>query len=180
MAGKLRDQAEVTVVTGIGGSYLGSKSVIESLGDCLQGDIKGLKHEILFAGQNISEDYHCRLMNYLRGKAFNIIVISKSDTTTEPAIAFRLLKKQLEENMKGNRVNEHNVAITDADKGALRKLADREAYKSFIIPDDVGGRYSVLTPAGLLPIAVAGYKIEELIRGAVEMSGETRDNNPTG
>ncbi|HDZ42047.1 MAG TPA: glucose-6-phosphate isomerase [Bacteroidetes bacterium] len=177
VAGRLREQADITVVTGIGGSYLGSKSVIDSLDDFIQQDNKDRKHEVLFAGQNISEDYHYKLMTYLEGKVFNIIVISKSGTTTEPAIAFRLLKKQLEENMQGRRINKHIVAVTDSDKGALRKLADREDYESFIIPDDVGGRYSVLTPAGLLPIAVAGYDIEEMIRGAAEMAKETRDNN---
>ncbi len=179
-AGELRAQADTTVVIGIGGSYLGSKSVIESLGACLQQDDKGKNHEVLFAGQNISEDYHAKLITYLSGKVYNIIVISKSGTTTEPAIAFRLLKKQLEENMEGKRINKYIIAITDSDKGALRKLTGQEGYESFIIPDDVGGRYSVLTPAGLLPIAVAGYDIRELIRGASEIAKETRDNSSAG
>ena len=180
IAVELRAQADTTVVIGIGGSYLGSKSVIESLGACLQQNEKGKNHEVLFAGQNISEDYHFQLITYLSGKVFNIIVISKSGTTTEPAIAFRLLKKQLDENIGGKRINKYIIAITDSEKGALRKLADQESYESFIIPDDVGGRYSVLTPAGLLPIAVAGYDINELISGAAQMAKQTRDNGNAG
>jgi glucose-6-phosphate isomerase len=175
-AGELREKADITVVTGIGGSYLGSKATIEALNACLENNVEVRKHKVLFAGYNLSEDYHSRLLRYLSGKIFNIIVISKSGTTTEPALAFRLLRKLLEENMKGQKINKHIIAITDSDSGALRYMADREGYESFIIPDDVGGRYSVLTPAGLLPIAVAGYDTGNFIKGFAEMAKETRDN----
>jgi len=175
-ADELREKADISVVTGIGGSYLGSKATIEALNACLDNNVENRKHKVLFAGYNLSEDYHSRLLNYLSGKIFNIIVISKSGTTTEPALAFRLLRKLLEENMKGQKINKHIIAITDSDSGALRYMADREGYESFIIPDDVGGRYSVLTPAGLLPIAVAGYDTGNFIKGFAEMAKETRDN----
>ncbi|MEE4214439.1 MAG: glucose-6-phosphate isomerase [Bacteroidales bacterium] len=178
-ARELRAMADITVVTGIGGSYLGSKAIIEALGASLHHNKEAGDHKVLFAGQNLSENYHSRLLDYLSGKIFNIIVISKSGTTTEPAIAFRLLRKQLEENMGGEKINRHIIAITDSDSGALREMADKEAYASFIIPDDVGGRYSVLTPAGLLPIAVAGYDIRDFIKGFSEMAAETRDNSNT-
>ncbi|MBS0010211.1 MAG: glucose-6-phosphate isomerase [Bacteroidales bacterium] len=179
-AERLRSQADITVVIGIGGSYLGSKAIIESLDACQAQDDRKAKHDVLFAGHNLSENYHSKLMAALSGKAFNIIVISKSGTTTEPAIAFRILRKQLEDKMSGEKIKKYIVAISDCDRGALRKLADREAWDSFIVPDDVGGRYSVLTPAGLLPIAVAGYDIMEFIRGSSEMAKETRDNNKPG
>ena len=178
-ARELRAMADITVVTGIGGSYLGSKAIIEALDACLHINKEAGDHKVLFAGHNLSEDYHSRMLNYLSGKTFNIIVISKSGTTTEPALAFRLLRKLLEENMKGQKINKHIIAITDADSGALRHMADRESYESFIIPDDVGGRYSVLTPAGLLPIAVAGYDIKDFIKGFSEMAAGTRDNSNT-
>lgn len=178
-AGELRERADITVVTGIGGSYLGSKAIIEALNACLHNNKEAGDHKVLFAGHNLSEDYHSRLLDYLSGKVFNIIVISKSGTTTEPALAFRLLRKLLEENMKGKKINKHIIAVTDAENGALRNMADREDYESFIIPDDVGGRYSVLTPAGLLPIAVAGFDISNFIKGFAEMAAETRDDKNT-
>ncbi len=177
IARRLRSQTDITVIIGIGGSYLGSRAVIEALGSSIPPVKDEKKHEVLFAGQNISEDYMSRVATYLAGKVFNIIVISKSGTTTEPAIAFRILKKQLEETIPAAEVKKHIVAVTDAEKGALRKLSDREGYDSFIIPDDVGGRYSVLTPVGLLPIAVAGYDIDSLTGGAAEMASLTRDYN---
>lgn len=176
-AARLRSQADITVVIGIGGSYLGARSVIEALDSCMPPRPGEKGHKVLFAGQNISEDYMSRLSSGLAGKVFNIIVISKSGTTTEPAIAFRILKKQLEEIIPAREVKKHIIAVTDAEKGALRKLADNEGYESFTIPDDVGGRYSVLTPVGLLPIAVAGYDIDSLAAGAAEMAARTRDNN---
>lgn len=169
-----RSQASITVVIGIGGSYLGARAVIESLKPPLIEDNQ--QHKVLFAGQNISEDFHHSLIDYLNGKPFNIIVISKSGTTTEPAIAFRLLKQQIEKNIPAGSLNKHIVAITDSDKGALRLLAERENFKSFVIPDDVGGRYSVLTPAGLLPIAVASCNISEFISGAAQIASITKDN----
>ena len=176
----LRSQAPVTVVIGIGGSYLGARAVIESLRPSISLIENNQKHEVLFAGQNISEDFHSGLLAYLGGKPFNIIVISKSGTTTEPAIAFRILKKQLEKNVQASRLNKHIIVITDSSKGALRILADREGYASYIIPDDVGGRYSVLTPVGLLPIAVAGCNISEFVSGAAQMASITRDNRNAG
>ncbi|MFO7754646.1 MAG: glucose-6-phosphate isomerase [Bacteroidales bacterium] len=177
VAGRLRSQSDITVIIGIGGSYLGARAVIEALDACRPPVKDKKEHKVLFAGQNISEDYMSRLAADLAGKVFNIIVISKSGTTTEPAIAFRILKKQLEETVAAGEVKKHIIAVTDAEKGALRKLADREGYDSFIIPDDVGGRYSVLTPVGLLPIAVAGYDIDSLVGGATEMAARTRDYN---
>ncbi|MGM9871463.1 MAG: glucose-6-phosphate isomerase [Muribaculaceae bacterium] len=162
-ARQLRDNCEVVVSIGIGGSYLGAKAVIEALSSSFPaaGETK-----VLFAGQNIGEDYLSELQNYLKGKKFGIIVISKSGTTTEPAIAFRLLKAQLEEQLGKAEASKRIVAITDAKRGALRQLATEEGYKTFVIEDSVGGRFSVLSPVGLLPIAVAGFDIDKLIAGA--------------
>ncbi len=169
-AAALRKSCEVVVSIGIGGSYLGAKAVIEALSDSFaayghrrQGPV------MLFAGQNIGEDYLNELQDYLKDKNFGIIVISKSGTTTEPAIAFRLLKEQLEAKIGKAEAAKRIVAITDAKRGALRKLADEEGYKTFIIEDSVGGRFSVLSPVGLLPIAVAGFDIKALIAGAQQM-----------
>ncbi len=176
----LRSQAPVTVVIGIGGSYLGARAVIESLRPPMPLTDNNQQHEVLFAGQNISENFHSGLLAYLDGKPFNIIVISKSGTTTEPAIAFRILKKQLENNVPVSRLNKHIITITDSEKGVLRLLAERKGYASYVIPDDVGGRYSVLTPVGLLPIAVAGFNISEFVSGASQMASMTRDNMNAG
>ncbi len=179
-ASDLQKKSDVIIVIGIGGSYLGAKAVIESL----SGHFKKSNNtpEIIFAGHNLSEDYHYELIKYLKEKTFSVIVISKSGTTTEPAIAFRLLRKELEEKAGKEETQKRIVAITDAEKGALRTLANQESYKTFTIADDVGGRYSVLTPVGLLPIACAGFNIEELISGAKKMleisSLETFDKNP--
>ena len=173
-ATKLRAKCEVIVVIGIGGSYLGAKSVIDALSNSFEHLKTTHKNPIvLFAGQNIGEDYLAELMAILKDKQFGLINISKSGTTTEPAIAFRLLKKMLEEQIGKTEAKERIVAITDASKGALRKLADQEGYKTFIIPDNVGGRFSVLTPVGLLPIAVAGYDIAALLKGAADMAIST-------
>lgn len=176
-AESLRQQAGISVIIGIGGSYLGSRAVIEALKTCRPEKEDQGEHRVIFAGQNISEDYLSKLSSWLADKVFNIIVISKSGTTTEPAIAFRILKKQLEENVPSANLSRYIVAVTDSEKGALRQLADRESYRSYIIPGDVGGRYSVLTPVGLLPVAVAGYDIREMIRGAADMASQTRDNH---
>ena len=176
----LRSQAPVTVVIGVGGSYLGARAVIESLRPPMPLTDNNQQHEVLFAGQNISENFHSGLLAYLDGKPFNIIVISKSGTTTEPAIAFRILKKQLENNVPVSQLNKHIITITDSEKGALRLLAERKGYASYVIPDDVGGRYSVLTPVGLLPIAVAGFNISEFVSGASQMASMTRDNMDAG
>ena len=173
----LRDNCDAVVCIGIGGSYLGAKAVVEALGNAM-GETKGPR--ILFAGQNIGEDYLYELQEYLKGKRFGIIVISKSGTTTEPAIAFRLLKEQLEKQVGRDEAGKLIVAITDARKGALRTLSTTEGYKTYVIEDNVGGRFSVLTPVGLLPIAVAGYDIKALIKGACAMEDDTlsgKDNS---
>jgi glucose-6-phosphate isomerase len=169
---KLKQISEVVVVIGIGGSYLGARAIIESLSNNFHNFIKSEFPEIIYAGQNISEEYITDLTGLLHNKEYSIIVISKSGTTTEPALAFRILKKHLE--IKYGKENARNriVAITDKEKGALKKLSDTEKYSTFIIPDDVGGRYSVLTPVGLLPIAVAGFDIEKLMQGAASMQEE--------
>jgi len=170
----LRDNCEVVVVAGIGGSYLGARAVIESLNNSFARlkDKKGGNPVVVFAGNNISEDYLCELTEYLANKKFGIINISKSGTTTETALTFRLLKKQCEDQRGKDEARDVIVAITDAEKGAARVTADKEGYKSFIIPDNVGGRFSVLTPVGLLPIAIAGYDIDKLIEGAADMEKE--------
>lgn len=170
VANTLREKCEVVVVAGIGGSYLGARAVIEALGNSfawLVGDKKN--PTILFAGNNIGEDYLSELTTYLKDKKFGVINISKSGTTTETALTFRLLKKQCEEQMGKETAKDVIVAVTDAKKGAARTCADKEGYKSFIIPDNVGGRFSVLTPVGLLPIACAGYDIKGLVEGAQSM-----------
>jgi len=170
----LRENCEVVVVAGIGGSYLGSRAVIEALGNSLSQLIQDKKNpQILFAGHNISEDYLYELTDYLKTKKFGIINISKSGTTTETALAFRLLKKQCEDQRGKDVARKVIVAITDAKRGAARVCADKEGYRSFIIPDNVGGRFSVLTPVGLLPIAIAGFDIRQLVKGAADMEGLT-------
>lgn len=173
-AQQLRSECEVVVAIGIGGSYLGAKAVIEALSDSFAAYRTDKGTQILFAGQNIGEDYLNELMNLLESKKFGIIVISKSGTTTEPAIAFRLLKEMLERKEGKEVAARRIVAITDEHRGALRKLATEEGYKTFVIADNVGGRFSVLTPVGLLPIAVAGYDIKALLEGAREMEAATR------
>ena len=169
-AKKLQTSCDYVISIGIGGSYLGARAVIEALTPSFE--VYQSKHnapQVIFAGHNIGEDYLSELIAFLRDKRFGIINISKSGTTTEPAIAFRLLKALLEEQVGRDEARERIVAITDKSRGALRTLADKEGYKTFIIPDDIGGRFSVLTPVGLLPIAVAGFDIRELVRGAREM-----------
>ena len=170
-AGDLRSKCEVVVVIGIGGSYLGARAVIEAI----SGSFDNLKKKplIVYAGHQIGEDYLHELTEFLKGKSFGIINISKSGTTTEPALAFRLLRIQLENAIGVAEAQKRIVAITDRARGALHTLATQEGYKTYIIPDDVGGRYSVLTPVGLLPIAVAGVDIRQLIAGAVEMEKVT-------
>ncbi len=173
-AQNLKNISDVVVVVGIGGSYLGAKAVIDALNHSFYPMQKKRENPIvLFAGQNIGQDYHAELMETLAQYNFSVIVISKSGTTTEPAIAFRLLKANLESRYGKKEACTRIVAITDKSRGALKILADREGYKTFVIPDDVGGRYSVLTPVGLLPVAVAGFDIEALVKGAVEMKKQT-------
>ena len=181
VANTLREKCEVVVVAGIGGSYLGARAVIEALGNSFAWLIQDKKNpRILFAGNNISEDYLAELTDYLKGKRFGVINISKSGTTTETALTFRLLKKQCEAQMGKDVAREVIVAVTDAKRGAARTCADKEGYKSFIIPDNVGGRFSVLTPVGLLPIACAGFDIKALVAGATDMEKATGVNVPFG
>ncbi|MBO7408479.1 MAG: glucose-6-phosphate isomerase [Paludibacteraceae bacterium] len=164
----LRRECEVIVCIGIGGSYLGAKAVNEALSSSFEW-LEGRKPVIVYAGQNIGEDYLYELQALLKGKRFGIISISKSGTTTEPALAFRLLKTQLEEQVGKKDAQRLIICITDAKKGALRTLATQEGYKTFVIEDNIGGRFSVLSPVGLLPIACAGFDIEKLVDGADRM-----------
>lgn len=178
-AKKLRAKCDVIVLVGIGGSYLGSKAVIDSLSnyfDWLQTDRKN--PVILYAGNNIGEDYLSELLAYLKGKSFGIVNISKSGTTTEPALSFRILKGELEKAVGKEEAKSRIVAITDAARGALFTLATNEGYKKYVIPDNVGGRFSVLTPVGLLPIALAGIDIRQLVSGAVHMEKATTPETP--
>ena len=169
-ADTLRKNCEAVVVAGIGGSYLGARAVIEALGNSFAWLVADKNNPtILFAGNNIGEDYLSELTDYLKDKKFGVINISKSGTTTETALTFRLLKKQCEDQRGKEEAKKVIVAITDAKRGAARTCADKEGYKSFIIPDNVGGRFSVLTPVGLLPIACAGFDIVKLVEGAQEM-----------
>ncbi|MCI6618957.1 MAG: glucose-6-phosphate isomerase [Prevotella sp.] len=166
----LREKCEVIVVAGIGGSYLGARAVIEALGNSFAWLLRDAgTPTIVFAGNNIGEDYLAELTDYLRDKRFGVINISKSGTTTETALTFRLLKKQCEAQRGKAEAKEVIVAITDAHKGAARAAADQEGYRTFVIPDNVGGRFSVLTPVGLLPIACAGFDIRQLVKGAADM-----------
>ena len=170
VANTLREKCEGVVVAGIGGSYLGARAVIEGLGNSFAWLVNDKKNPtILFAGNNIGEDYLFELTSFLKDKKFGVINISKSGTTTETALAFRLLKKQCEDQRGKEEAKDVIVAVTDAKKGAARTCADKEGYKSFIIPDNVGGRFSVLTPVGLLPIAVAGFDVKQLVAGAADM-----------
>ncbi len=161
IAAKLRKQSDVVITIGIGGSYLGLKMGQEFLRKEYKDET-----ELIFAGHNISSDYLSRLFRYLEGKTYSVVVISKSGTTTEPAIAFRYFQKDLKEKFADYK--DRIVAITDANKGALRTLADNEGYETFVIPDDVGGRYSVLTPVGLLGLATLGHDIRAIIKGAAQ------------
>jgi len=168
--------SDTTVVIGIGGSYLGSRAVIEALSHSFAPLVKATHHDVIFAGQNICEDYLSDLLEILDGRNYSIVVISKSGTTTEPAIAFRILKDHLEKKIGKHAASERIIAITDEKKGALRSLAKSNGYETFVIPDNVGGRYSVLTPVGLLPIALCGIDIRKLVEGAKSMELITRNN----
>ena len=172
-ANVLRENCDTIVVAGIGGSYLGARAVIEALGNQFEWLTNDGKNPIiLFAGNNIGEDYLYELCEYLKGRKFGVINISKSGTTTETALAFRLLKKQCEEQRGKDMARKVIVAVTDAKRGAARTTADKEGYTSFIIPDNVGGRFSVLTPVGLLPIACAGFDVDALVKGAQDMEAQ--------
>lgn len=176
VAERLRSISDLTVIVGIGGSYLGSRAVIEALSHSFSSLRKDKHHEIVFAGQNLSEDYLSELLDILDVRNYSVVVISKSGVTTEPAIAFRIIKNHLEKKVGKKNASERIVAITDSKKGALRPLADANGYETFVIPDNIGGRYSVLTPAGLLPIALSGIDIRMLVEGAASIQAVTRNN----
>jgi len=167
----LSEKTELLVVVGIGGSYLGARAVNDALAHNFAHLKKGQKApHMLFAGQNIGEDYIHELLELLDEQSYSIVVISKSGTTTEPALAFRLLKTHLEEKVGLEEARDRIIAVTDSSKGALRQLADEEGYRSYVIPDNVGGRFSVFTPVGLIPLVICGVDIRQLIKGAKEMS----------
>lgn len=178
--------ADIFVVIGIGGSYLGAKAVIDALSHHFSGLLDKNQRKaplVIFAGQNICADYHADLFDVLKDKSYAVAVISKSGTTTEPAIAFRLFKQDLEQRYGKAGARERIIAVTDPSSGALRQLATQEGYETFSIPPDVGGRFSVLTPVGLLPIAVAGFNIRQLLAGAADMERQSArtssmDDNP--
>jgi glucose-6-phosphate isomerase len=170
-AEKIKSDSDVLLVIGIGGSYLGARAAIEMLQHSFYNALPKEKRntpQILFVGNNISSTYMKDVMDLLEGKDFSINVISKSGTTTEPAIAFRIFRKLLEEKYGAEEARKRIYATTDKAKGALKTLANEEGYESFVIPDDVGGRYSVLTAVGLLPIAVSGADIEAMMKGAAQ------------
>ena len=173
----LRKKSEIFVVVGIGGSYLGARAVIEALSHQFSALInKPGNTQVVYAGHNMSEEYLVELLELLDAKDYSMAVISKSGTTTEPAVAFRILKNHIENKYGKEEAKTRIVAITDKERGALKTLANNEGYKTYIVPDNVGGRYSVLTPVGLLPIAVAGIDIEQLINGALAMENYCREN----
>ena len=166
LADLIRKKADVLVVIGIGGSYLGAKAVISALQPAFETNEHRHSCKIVYAGNSLSEDYMNDLLNYLKHKEFCLCVISKSGTTTEPAIAFRLLRNALEKKYGMKEAKDRIVAITDENKGALRQMCIENGYESFVIKDDIGGRFSVLSPVGLIPAAVAGVDIEALLYGA--------------
>jgi glucose-6-phosphate isomerase len=176
IARHLRSVSDTTVVIGIGGSYLGARSVIEALTHSFLPLLKTKNHQILYAGHNICEDYMSDLIDILDNRNYSIVVISKSGTTTEPAIAFRILKDHLERKVGKAVAADRIIAITDSEQGALRSLAEINGYETFAIPDNIGGRYSVLTPVGLLPVAISGLDIKSLVKGAKSMEDLTRKN----
>lgn len=180
---RLASKSQLFVVVGIGGSYLGARAVIEAL----QSEFAAMQCEnrpyIIYAGHTLSEDYYAQLLRLLDTKDYSVAVISKSGTTTEPAVAFRIIKNHLEKKYGKAEAQNRIIAITDKCRGALHSIATQEGYSSYIIPDNVGGRFSVLTPVGLLPIAMAGMDIHQLIKGANDMreiclSNDSLDSNP--
>jgi len=168
---------KVVVAIGIGGSYLGAKATIEALRHTFDEDVNPDKMRVVFAGHNLSEEYHAELIDFIKDKNIACVVISKSGTTTEPAVAFRVVKELIEKKYGKSEAAERIVAVTDAARGALKGLATQEGYRTFVIPDDVGGRYSVLTPVGLLPIVLAGYDIRALMKGAADMAVKCRERS---
>ncbi len=173
-ATRIRKNSDVLLVIGIGGSYLGAKSAIEMLSKNFD---KNKELEIIFVGHHISSNYITDLIEYIDGKNFSINVISKSGTTTEPALAFRIFKDLLEKKYGKEASKERVFATTDKEKGALKKLATEEGYETFVVPDDVGGRFSVLTAVGLLPIAAAGLDIDAIMQGAKDAMEEYKEDS---
>ncbi|WP_028560456.1 glucose-6-phosphate isomerase [Paenibacillus pinihumi] len=179
-AAKIQSDSEVLIVIGIGGSYLGARAAIEMLTHSFYNILPAGERktpQVFFAGNNISSTYVTHLLQVLEGKNWSINVISKSGTTTEPAIAFRIFRAELEKKYGKEEARKRIYATTDQAKGALKKLATEEGYESFIIPDDVGGRYSVLTAVGLLPIATAGVDIDAMMQGAADAAVEYSNPN---
>lgn len=167
---RLAPKSDIFVVIGIGGSYLGARAVIEALQSEFAAFAPDRSHPyIIYAGHTLSEDYYHQLLELLDSKDYSVAVISKSGTTTEPAVAFRIIKNHLEKKYGKPEASNRIIAITDAHKGALLDIAKREGYRTYIIPDNVGGRFSVLTPVGLVPIAMAGFDITRLLDGAKQM-----------
>lgn len=164
LAKEVHKSSDCIVSIGIGGSYLGIRATVEFLG--------GGKLPVYYAGHTISSDYLHQLLGVLKDKRMTVVVISKSGTTTEPAIAFRVIKKLLESKYRGEELKKRIICVTDEKKGALRKIADKGGYRSFIIPDNVGGRFSILTPVGLVPLALAGVDIQSLVDGARKAESE--------
>ncbi|MBE7410526.1 MAG: glucose-6-phosphate isomerase [Leptospiraceae bacterium] len=178
VAEQIQESSDYLVVVGIGGSYLGARAVIESLQSPFD-FFKKKKTKILYAGHHTDSTYHSELLDFLEDKDFSINVISKSGTTTEPALAFRLLLELAKKKYGNKKLKKRVISTTDKSKGALKKLSDEYGFQTFVIPDDVGGRYSVLTPVGLLPIAVAGNKIKSFVKGASKMADSlSKENNP--
>ncbi|MGB4654072.1 MAG: glucose-6-phosphate isomerase [Bacteroidales bacterium] len=176
-AEKIRKQSDVVVVIGIGGSYVGARAIIEALKpEYSMPFYKGNKPVILYAGNNLSSGYHKHIIDYVSDKDFSVVVISKSGTTTEPAIAFRIFRDILEKKYGTEGASDRIVAITDKSKGALKTFCNKRNIKTFVIPDDVGGRYSVLTPVGLLPVAIAELDIRKLLHGAKQMQKACTNN----
>lgn len=181
-ATKIQSDSEVLIVIGIGGSYLGSRAVIEALRHSFYNTVdKSVRKtpEIYFAGNSISPTYLCDLMDVIGDRDFSLNIISKSGTTTEPAVAFRILKEMIEKKYGKQAAKDRIYATTDKARGALKELCNKEGYQTFVIPDDVGGRFSVLTAVGLLPIAVSGADVDALMQGAADGHGEYSDPDIT-
>ncbi len=180
---RLSAKSKVFVVIGIGGSYLGARMVIEALQSEFASLVRGSKPYVVYAGHTLGEDYYSQLLNLLDHEDYSVAVISKSGTTTEPAVAFRIVKAHLEKKHGKAEASQRIVAVTDARKGALHDIAVKEGYPMYVIPDNVGGRFSVLTPVGLLPIAMAGFDTDRLLQGARDMrkvciESNTLEGNP--
>ena len=170
---------DLVVVIGIGGSYLGAKCALEALSHSFAKQLAGKKDapEIVFAGHNLSEEYACELMDLMQQRNVAAVVISKSGTTTEPAVAFRFVKQYIEKTYGVSEAAERIVAVTDAHRGALKSLSTQEGYRTFVIEDIVGGRFSVLTPVGILPIVLAGFDMRAMLKGAAEMEHKCAERN---